>query len=146
MKICSRRDRLLTPEFLGFPCGSAGKESACNAGDLGLIPGLGISSGEGKGCTLQHSGLENSMDCIVHGGRNNSTWLSDFHFHLMKGLWFQRRPRKTNTRSPASRCACVVPRDHFAHLEQNFQQEELLVKPCTLSKTVSWASLKTQHF
>ena len=47
---------------LGFPCGSAGKESACNAGDLGAIPGLGRSLGEGKGYTLQYSGLENSMD------------------------------------------------------------------------------------
>ena len=45
-----------------FPCGSAGKESTCNAGDLGLIPGLGRSPGEGKGYTLQYSGLENSMD------------------------------------------------------------------------------------
>jgi len=52
---------------LGFPCGSAGKESACNAGDLGLIPGLGRSSGEGKGYPLQYSGLENSLDCIAHG-------------------------------------------------------------------------------
>ena len=46
----------------GFLCGSAGKESACNAGDLGLIPGLGRSPGEGKGYPLQYSGLENSMD------------------------------------------------------------------------------------
>ena len=53
--------------FLGFPCGSAGKESACNAGDLGSIPGLGRSPGEGKGYPLQYSGLENSMDYIVHG-------------------------------------------------------------------------------
>ena len=45
---------------------STGKESACNAGDLGSIPGLGRSSGEGKGYPLQYSGLENSMDCIVH--------------------------------------------------------------------------------
>ena len=45
---------------------SAGKESACNAGDLGSIPGLGRSPGEGKGYPLQYSGLENSMDCIVH--------------------------------------------------------------------------------
>ena len=43
-----------------FPCGSAGKESAYSAGDLGLIPG------EGKGYPLQYSGLENSTDCIVH--------------------------------------------------------------------------------
>ena len=48
-------------------CGSAGKESACNVGDLGSIPGLGRSPGEGKGYTLQYSGLENSMDCIVDG-------------------------------------------------------------------------------
>ena len=51
---------------MGFPCGSAGKESACNAGDLGSIPGLGRSLGEGKGYPLQYSGLENSMDCTVH--------------------------------------------------------------------------------
>ena len=50
---------------MGFPCGSAGKESACNAGDLGSIPGR--SPGEGKGCLLQYSGLENSMDSVVHG-------------------------------------------------------------------------------
>ena len=48
-------------------CGSAGKESTCNAGDPGWIPGLGISTGEGKGYPLQYSGLENSMGCIVHG-------------------------------------------------------------------------------
>ena len=52
---------------LDFPCGSAGKESACNVGDLGLIPGLGRSFGEGKSYPLQYSGLENSMDCIVLG-------------------------------------------------------------------------------
>ena len=48
--------------FWGFPCGSAGKESSCNAEDLGLIPGLGRSPGEGKGYLLQYSSLENSMD------------------------------------------------------------------------------------
>ena len=47
---------------------SAGKESACNAGDLGSIPGLGRSPGEGKGYPLQYSDLENSMGCIVQGG------------------------------------------------------------------------------
>ena len=52
---------------MGFPCGSADKESACNAGDLGLIPWLGRSPGEGEGYPLQYSGLENFMDCIVHG-------------------------------------------------------------------------------
>ena len=53
--------------FLDFPGGSPGKESACNAGDLGSIPGLGRSSGKGNGYLLQYSDLENSMDCIVHG-------------------------------------------------------------------------------
>ena len=47
---------------LGFPCGSAGKESACNTGDLGSIPGLGRSPGEGKGHPLQYSGLQNAME------------------------------------------------------------------------------------
>ena len=51
-----RRERLPTPVFLGFPGGSAGKESACNEGDLGLIPGLGRSLGGGKGYPLQYSG------------------------------------------------------------------------------------------
>ena len=67
-----------TPVFLGFPCGSAGKESTCNVGDLGLIPGLGRSPGEGKGYPLQYSGLENSMDYIVHGVAKSWTRLSDF--------------------------------------------------------------------
>ena len=52
---------------VGFPSGSAGKESTCSAGDLGSIPGLGRSPGEGKGYPLQYSGLENPMDCIVPG-------------------------------------------------------------------------------
>ena len=67
---------------MGFPCGSAGKESACNVGDLGSIPGLGRSPGEGNGYPLQYSGLENSMDCIVHWVTKSQTQLSDFHFHF----------------------------------------------------------------
>ena len=70
----------LYPQY--FPCGSAGKESACNAGDLGSIPGLGRSPGEGKGYPIQYSGLENSVDCIVHGVAKSQTWQSDFHFHF----------------------------------------------------------------
>jgi len=67
-----RRDRVPTPVFLGFPGGSAGKESAYIVGDLDPIPGLGRSPGEGKGYSLQYSGLENSMECIIHGGRKES--------------------------------------------------------------------------
>ena len=55
------------PASLGFPGGSAGKESACNAGGLGSIPELGGSLGEGKGCPLHYFGLEDSMHCIVRG-------------------------------------------------------------------------------
>ena len=77
-KIPWRRDRLPTPGFLGFPSGSAGKESACNAGELGSILGLGRSPREEKGYPLQYSGLENSMDCIVHGVAKNRTRLSGF--------------------------------------------------------------------
>ena len=74
-KMCWRRDRL-PAVFLGFPCGSAGKESACSARDLGSIPGLGRSPEEGKGYPLQYSGLENSMDCIVHWITKSQTRLT----------------------------------------------------------------------
>ena len=67
---------------MGFPCGSADKESACNVGDLGLIPGLGRCPGEGKGYPLQYSGLKNSMNCIVHRVTKSRIRLSDFHFHF----------------------------------------------------------------
>ena len=70
--------RLPTPVFLGFPGDSVGKESACNAGDLGLIPGLGRSFGEGNSYPLQYSGLENPKDFIVHGV--SKSLLSNFHF------------------------------------------------------------------
>ena len=60
---------------------SAGKESACNAGDLGSKPGLGRSPGEQNGYPLQYSDLENSMNCIVHGVAKSWTQLRDFHFH-----------------------------------------------------------------
>ena len=82
--------------MLGLPCGSAGKESTCNAEDLGSNPGLGRSSGEAKGYPLQYSGLENSMHCIVHGVAKSQTRLSHFHFlfldykssvKLSKSLW-----------------------------------------------------------
>ena len=67
--------------YKGFPCGSAGKESTCNVGDLGFIPGLERSPGKGKGYPLQYSGLENSMDCIVHGvAKSQTTERLSLHF------------------------------------------------------------------
>ena len=74
------------PTLRGFPGSSAGKESACSVGDLGPIPGLGRSPGEGTGYPLQYSGLENSMDCIVHGVAKSRTQLSDFHLHFKEIL------------------------------------------------------------
>ena len=65
-----------------FPPGSGGKESTCNEGDLGLIPGLERSPGEGNSYPFQYSGLENSMDCIVHFLAKSRTRLSDSQFHF----------------------------------------------------------------
>ena len=81
-KVPWRRDRLLTSIFLGFPGVSDSKESTCKAGDLGLIPGLGRSPGEGNGYPLQCSGLENPMDTgaqrdTVHVVAKTRTRLSD---------------------------------------------------------------------
>ena len=74
---------LFTPSIpsMGFTDSSVGKEPTCNAGGPGSIPGLGKSPGEGKAYPLQCSGLENSMDCIVHGVAKSWTQLSNFHFH-----------------------------------------------------------------
>ena len=83
---CNAEDPGLTPgsgrspgEGIGYPLQSslaslvysAGKESTFNVGGLGSIPRLGRSPGEGKGYPLQYSGLEHSMDCVVHGGLEN---------------------------------------------------------------------------
>ena len=73
-----RRDRLSTSVFLGFPGGSAGKESACNVGDLGSIARSGRSPAEGNGNPLQYFDLENSMYCIVHEVAKSDR-LSNFH-------------------------------------------------------------------
>ena len=64
----------------GFPDSSVGKESTCNEEDPGSIPGLGRSAGEVIGYPLQYSGLQNSMDCIIHRVTKSWTQLSDFHF------------------------------------------------------------------
>ena len=82
LSLKSLRTALLLHRCTGFLCGSAGKESACDAEDLDLIPGLGRSPGEGKVYPRQYSGLENSMDCIVHGVSKSWTRLSNFHLHL----------------------------------------------------------------
>ena len=74
-------------DISGFPGSPAGKESACNSGNPGSIPGSGRSAGEGKGYTLQYSGLENSLLYIVHGVAKSQTGLSDFTFTDICGLY-----------------------------------------------------------
>ena len=89
---------IVANKWKGFPCGSAGKESACRMGDLGSIPGLRRSPGEGKGYPLQYSGLENSMDSVVHRAlRRHFLTIQDEklgclpktveHFHFSSAQW-----------------------------------------------------------
>ena len=106
-----------------FPNSSVGKESTCNAGDPGLIPGLGRSTGEGIVYPLQSSGLENSIDCIVHRVVKSQTRLNDFHFYFswcskVYHSWLQwgkRTKEKMLTTlgasSPTSPCSTLEPND-----------------------------------
>ena len=96
-----RTHRLPTPLSLGFLGGLAGKRVCPQCRRPGFDPGLGRSFGEGRGYPLQYSGLENSMDNIVHGVAKNWTWLSNFHFQYfslfvcmwvnccLQGIWPQ---------------------------------------------------------
>ena len=102
LRLTCRRAQLITPglhvqephglnlEHLhltcGLPGGSAGKEFACIARNLGSIPVLGRSPGEGKGHPFQYSGLENSMGCMDHGATKSRTRLNDFHFQMPAGI------------------------------------------------------------
>ena len=95
LSISSRLPNLFIVIFYeGFPDSSVGKETSCNAGDPGSIPELGRSPGEGIGYPLKYSGLENSMDCVVHGSqRAGHDWATfTFAFSLLWSsllLWYQ---------------------------------------------------------
>ena len=106
---------------VGCPGGSAGKESACNVGDMGLIPGLGRSPGEGNGYPLHCPGLENSTDTVVHGVAKSQTQLNDFHFLSFQwlggqgsipgvGLGTGRGERGSTTKMPYPTCCVVQPK------------------------------------
>ena len=98
----------------GFPGDSEIKASACNAGDLGLIPGWGRSPGEGKGYPLQYSGLENSMNCIAHRAAKSHKQLSDCHLHFQLAISYSRVfpwPRDQNHIS----CIFFIARWIFYH-------------------------------
>ena len=101
---------------MDFPGSSAGKESTSNSEDLGSIPGLGRSSGEGKGYALQHSSLENSLDCIVHGAAKSWTQLSDFHFHFqLHDLVAQKKPQGKEDGSTLLAWFLAAGGHHFHH-------------------------------
>ena len=79
-------ERLVGLHRTSASCGTD-EEFACNVGALGLIPGLGRSPGEGKGYPLQYSGLQNSVDSIVHGVAKSQTPLTDLHFHSSENVF-----------------------------------------------------------
>ena len=92
----NKKQKRLKIHALGFPGGAEVKSSACNnVGDLGLIPGLGRSPGEGNGNPLQYSCLENPMDggawwAIVHGVTKSWTQLNDFTFLSLYGVYIKK--------------------------------------------------------
>ena len=88
---------VVTPTH-GFPDSSAGKESICNVGVLGLMPGLGRSPGEGKAYPLQYSGLKNSMDWVVHGVAKSRTRLNDCHYQWQPPLLLIAPPPQLSQR------------------------------------------------
>ena len=129
----------------------AGKESACSVGDLGSIPGQGRSPGEGNSYPLQYSGLENSMDCIVHGVAKNQTGLSNFHFtslHFNSVLL----PGKFHGRRSLDMTECTHTHTHththtvissFIHSGSNCTLNSLLVQPSAAAAAKSLQSCPT---
>ena len=117
---------------MDFTCSSAGKELTCNEEDLGSIPGLRRSLGEGKGYPLQYSSLENSMDCIVHGVAKSRTRLSDFHFYFSLCIQTQ-----DSTQPP-------VWQHHFKHVAINSMTlPHILIWENVGDILVSWGDLQT---
>ena len=130
---------------LGFPDGSDGKESACNVGDLGSVPGLGRSTGEANGYPLQYSCLENSMDrgawqATVHGVAKSWTRLTTFHFHFSL-CFVDMKKKKRHTL-----CSWDVCR-----LTQQFHPPPILYASVLItfissSSSLNWESrVKTRH-
>ena len=120
-------------------CSSVGNESACNAGDLDSIPGLGRSPGEGKGYPLQYSGLEKSMDCIVHEVTKSRTWLSDFHFHMFWNAKVESWEILGVTgkfglgvQNEAGQRLTVLSNEHIGHSKTLFQQHKRQLYTWTL--------------
>ena len=99
---------------MGFPGGSAGRESTCNVGDLGSVSGLGRSPGEGNSSLLQYSGLENSKDCIVHGVAKSRITTEELSLssNPSPGHTFRQNDNSKRYRDP---CVC----NHIIHNSQD---------------------------
>ena len=138
-KICWRRPRLPTPVFLGFLGSSAGKESACNVGDLGLIPGLGRCSGEGRGYPLHSSGLEDSMDCMIPWGHKESNMTEQLSLSLTKAQILHRfHPFSVPGSSPVSILRLIVLSPLSPPICDSFSVF-LCLSQMTLLKSPGWA-------
>ena len=141
----------------GFPGGSAGKESACNVGDLGSIPGLERSPGEGKGYPLQYFGLENSMDYIVHGVANRWRQLSYFHTYAYIYIYtciyigFLGGSDGTESACNAGDPSLIPGSEqspgggHGNTLQYSCQENSMDKGPCKESDTTVWLTLNLFH-
>ena len=123
----------LLVSWTGFSGGSAGKESSCNVGDLGSVPGLGKSPGEGKGYPLRYSGLKNSVDCIIHGVAKSFCAKSQKVFgHMLQSRW---------TRLMVSWKA--ISYTWTSSLPPSWQRDKMLVQP-TVTPFAGFASILIQ--
>ena len=137
---------------IGFACGSAGKETAHNVGDLGSIPGLGWSPAEGKGYPLQYPSLENSTDCIVPGLTKSRTRLSDFHFTYMFPLYLLCWEFLSQIRSFGRSVFCIHWDDHmiftlpFVNVFYHFDWLCMLKHSCIPWMNHIWQWYVINHF
>jgi len=134
-KIRWRKNSLPTPVFLGFPCDSAGKESACNAGDLGSVPGLGRSPEGGKGYPLQYSGLDGPW------GRKESDMTEQLKQKKSKRYYSTLKFQEPNIlvlymklASSNDRMTAVTVFLKYEHLENRSYVELIFINPSHLEK------------
>ena len=113
--------------YMGFPGGSAGKESTCNAGDMDSIPGLRRSPGEGKSYPLQYSG-EFSPEFSVHGVAKSRTRRSHFHFHFIWYISVFRNLDLEYWRSYTPSCS-LLSRNNNAYIMQSTEYIFCLSQP-----------------
>ena len=123
-----QREKTSTTNWLGFPCGSADKESACNAGDLGSIPGLGRCPGEGKGYPLQYSGLENSMACTVAKSCGHVSGQGRQDRYAQKG--HSKRAQKICIETKSETKGCLHDSTDLSHCSSSLEFECTIICNC----------------